>query len=74
MGQGLFRWPITKPEYIDAGDTVVARFTVSRTKRRTIRFNEAPPGRKMSLRSAEICHFDKKGKAVHGATTISTRS
>jgi len=32
---------ITKPEYIDAGDTVVARFTVVGHKRRTIRFNEA---------------------------------
>jgi len=56
---------ITKPEYIDAGDIVIARFTVVGT-------NDGPfgsmkaTGRKMSLPLCEICHFDKKGRTVSG--------
>src|SRR5437667_559028 len=56
---------ITNPEYIDAGDIVIARFTVEGT-------NDGPfgelkaTGRRMSLPFCEICHFDKKGRIVSG--------
>ncbi len=56
---------ITNPEYIDAGDIVVARFTVEGT-------NDGPlgslkrTGRKMSLPFCEICHFDKQGRPISG--------
>ena len=56
---------ITNPEYIDAGDVVVARFTVVGT-------NDGPfgamkaTGHKMSLPFCEICHFDKQGRPVSG--------
>jgi SnoaL-like polyketide cyclase len=56
---------ITNPEYIDAGDVVIARFTVIGT-------NDGPFGsmkptwRKMSLPFCEICHFDKQGRPVSG--------
>jgi len=56
---------ITKPEYIDAGDIVVAQFTVEGT-------NDGPLGslkptrRRMSLPFCEICHFDKEGRIVSG--------
>jgi SnoaL-like polyketide cyclase len=49
---------ITNPEYIDAGDVVIAQFTVVGT-------NDGPfgslkaTGRKMSLPFCEISHFDK---------------
>ena len=56
---------ITKSEYFDAGDVVVARFTVVGT-------NDGPfgamkaTGRKLSLPFCEICHFDKQGRPVSG--------
>jgi len=56
---------ITKPEYIDAGDIIVAQFTVEGT-------NDGPLGslkptrRRMSLPFCEICHFDKEGRIVSG--------
>jgi len=56
---------ITNPEYIDAGDIVVAEFTVEGT-------NDGPLGslkptrRRMSLPFCEICHFDKEGRIVSG--------
>jgi steroid delta-isomerase-like uncharacterized protein len=56
---------ITKPEYIDAGDIVIAQFTAEGT-------NDGPfgslkaTGRRMSLPFCEICHFDKQGKITSG--------
>jgi steroid delta-isomerase-like uncharacterized protein len=56
---------ITNPQYIDAGDIVVAQFTVEGT-------NDGPfgsmkaTGRKMSLSFCEICHFDKQGRIESG--------
>src|SRR5260370_37450758 len=57
---------ITKPEYIDAGDIVIAQFTVVGT-------NDGPFGsmkpteRKRSLPLCEICHFDKQVRTGSGA-------
>jgi predicted ester cyclase len=56
---------ITKPEYIDAGDIVIARFTVVGTNDGSFG-SMKPTGRKMSLPFCEICHFDKKGRPVSG--------
>jgi steroid delta-isomerase-like uncharacterized protein len=56
---------ITNPQYIDAGDAVIAQFTVTGT-------NDGPlgsmpaTGRKMSMPFCEIAHFDKQGKIVSG--------
>ena len=56
---------ITNPQYIDAGNIVVAQFTVEG-------INDGPlgsmksTGRKMSLPFCEICHFDKQGRIVSG--------
>jgi len=56
---------ITDPQYADAGNIVVAQFTVEGT-------NDGPlgsmksTGRKMSLPFCEICHFDKQGRIVSG--------
>ena len=56
---------ITNAEYIDAGDIVIAQFTVVGT-------NDGPLGsmnptrRKMSLPFCEICYFDKQGRTVSG--------
>jgi len=56
---------ITKPEYIDAGDIVIARFTAEGTNDGP--FGSLPPtGGKMSLPFCEICHFDKQGRMVSG--------
>jgi len=56
---------IIKPEYIDAGDIVIARFTVVGTNDGPFG-SMKPTGRKMSLPFCEICRFDKKGKTVSG--------
>ena len=54
---------ITNPEYSDAGDVVIARFTVEGT-------NDGPfgslkaTGRRMSVPFCEVCHFDKQGRVV----------
>ena len=56
---------ITHPQYIDAGNIVVAQFTVEGP-------NDGPlgsmksTGRKMSLPFCEICHFDTQGRIVSG--------
>lgn len=57
---------ITNPEYIDAGDTIVARFTVVGTNDGPLGSMKAT-GRKMSLPFCEICRFDKQGKTVSGS-------
>ena len=56
---------ITDPQYIDAGDIVVARFTVEGTNDGPLG-SMKPTGRKISLPFCEICHFDKQGRMVSG--------
>ena len=56
---------ITNPQYIDAGDIVVAQFTVEGTNDGPLG-SMKPTGRKMSLPFCEICHFDKQGRVVSG--------
>ena len=56
---------ITNPQYIDAGDIVVAQFTVEGTNDGPLG-SMKPTGRKMSLPFCEICHFDKEGRMVSG--------
>src|SRR5882672_6206347 len=56
---------ITNPEYIDAGDIVVARFTVVGTNDGPLS-SMKPTGRKMSLQFCEVCYFDKQGSPVLG--------
>ncbi len=56
---------ITNPEYIDAGDIVVARFTAEGTNDGPLGSLQ-PTGGKMSLPFCEICHFDKQGRIVSG--------
>ncbi len=56
---------ITNPEYIDAGDVVIAQFNGEGT-------NDGPFGslkpteRRMSLQFCEVWHFDKEGQMVSG--------
>jgi steroid delta-isomerase-like uncharacterized protein len=56
---------IVNPEYIDAGDIIIARFTVEGTNDRPLG-ELKPTGRKISLPFCEICQFDKQGKIVSG--------
>ena len=56
---------ITNPQYIDAGDIVVAQFTVEGTNDGPLG-SMKPTGRKMSLPFCEICHFDKQGRMASG--------
>src|ERR1700680_4627465 len=56
---------ITNPQYIDAGDIVVAQFTCEGTNDGPFA-SLKPTGRKMSLPFCEICHFDKQGRIVSG--------
>jgi predicted ester cyclase len=56
---------ITNPQYIDAGDIVVAQFTVEGTNDGPLGSLKAT-GRKMSLPFCEICYFDKQGRIVSG--------
>lgn len=56
---------ITNPEYIDAGEVVVAQFTCVGTNDGPFG-SMKPTGRKMSLPFCEICHFDKEGRIVSG--------
>jgi len=56
---------ITNPQYIDAGDIVVAQFTVEGTNDGQFGSMKST-GRKMSLPFCEICHFDKQGRISSG--------
>ena len=56
---------ITNAEYIDAGDIVIAQFTVVGTNHGPLG-SMKPTGRKMSLPFCEICHFGKQGRIVSG--------
>jgi steroid delta-isomerase-like uncharacterized protein len=57
---------ITNPEYIDAGDIVVARFTAEGTNDGAFGSLQ-PAGRRMSLPFCEIAWFDKQGQIVSGS-------
>jgi steroid delta-isomerase-like uncharacterized protein len=56
---------IINPQYIDAGDIVVAHFTVEGTNDGPFGSLQ-PTGRRMSLPFCEICHFDKQGRPISG--------
>ncbi|HTR66928.1 MAG TPA: ester cyclase [Terriglobales bacterium] len=56
---------IIKPDYIDAGDFVIARFTVEGTNDGSLG-SLKPTGRRVSLPFCEIIHFDKQGKIISG--------
>jgi steroid delta-isomerase-like uncharacterized protein len=56
---------ITNPQYIDAGDIVIAQFKCEGTNDGPFASLQ-PTGRKMSLPFCEICHFDKQGRIVSG--------
>ena len=57
---------ITNPEYIDAGDIVVAHFIVEGTNDGPFG-SQKPTGRRMSLPFCEICHFDGQGRPKSGS-------
>ena len=56
---------ITKPEYIDAGDVVIAQFTVEGTNDGPFG-SLKPTGSRMSVPFCEVCHFDQQGRIVSG--------
>jgi len=60
---------ISNPQYIDAGDIVVAQFTAEGTNDGPFG-SMKPTGRKMSLPFCEICHFDKQGRIVSGGVLL----
>jgi len=57
---------ITNPEYIDAGNVVIAQFAVEGSNDGPFA-SLKPTGRRMSLRFCEVCHFDKDGRFVSGS-------
>jgi hypothetical protein len=57
---------ITDPQHADAGDIVVAQFTVEGTNDGPLG-SMRPTGRKMSLFFCDVCHFDKQGRIVSGS-------
>ena len=57
---------ITNPECIDAGDIVVAQFTVEGTNDGPFGSLQ-PTGRRISFPFCEVCHFDKQGRIVSGS-------
>jgi steroid delta-isomerase-like uncharacterized protein len=56
---------ITNPQYTDAGNMVVAQFTVEGTNDGPFG-SMKPTGHRMSLPFCEICHFDQQGRVVSG--------
>ena len=56
---------ITNPRYLDAGDTVIAEFTVEGTNDGPFG-SFAPSGRRMSLAFCEIFKFDASGRIISG--------
>ncbi len=57
---------ITNPDYIDAGDIVVARFTAEGTNDGPFG-SLRPTGGRMSLPFCEVFRFDKQGRFVSGS-------
>lgn len=65
---------ITNPEYIDAGESVVARFTAEGTNDRPFG-SLPPPGERCHCRSAKSATSTNKGGLYRAvATTINTHS
>jgi steroid delta-isomerase-like uncharacterized protein len=56
---------ITNPQYLDAGDIVIAQFIAEGTNDGPF-WSMKPTGRKMSLPFCEICRFDKQGRIISG--------
>ncbi len=56
---------IVDPQYVDAGNSVIAQFTVEGTNDGAFG-SMKPTGRKISLPFCEICHFDKQGRIASG--------
>ena len=56
---------ITHPEYIDAGDTVIAQFTVEGTNDGPLA-GLPPTKRHAKLAFCEICRFDANGRMTRG--------
>ncbi len=57
---------VVDPEFVDAGDTVVAQFTVHGTNDGS--FAGLPPtGKRIKVSYCEICKFDKNGRLVSGS-------
>ena len=56
---------IVNPQYIDAGDTVVAQFTVEGTNDGSFAGLPAT-GRRSSAAFCEVLHFDKSGRVTSG--------
>jgi steroid delta-isomerase-like uncharacterized protein len=57
---------ITKSEYFDAGDVVIARFVVEGTNSGPYG-SLKPTGRKISVPFCDIAHFDQQGKCRMGS-------
>jgi len=66
LGRGFPDARIVNPEYIDAGDTVVALFTVEGTNDGPLG-SQARTGRTMTMAFCEIVRFDKQGRMVSGS-------
>jgi predicted ester cyclase len=56
---------ITDPQYIDAGDVVVAQFTAEGTNDGPLHALK-PTGRHVSLTLCEVCRFNEQGQIVSG--------
>lgn len=57
---------IVNPQYIDAGDIVIAQFTTEGTNDGS--FAGLPStGRRISIDFCEICHFDSSGRMTSGS-------
>ena len=56
---------IVNPQYIDAGDTVIAQFTVEGTNNGEL-MGMKPTGRRISMSMCEIARYDRNGKAISG--------
>ena len=56
---------ITDPQYIDAGDVVIAQFTAEGTNDGPLHALK-PTGRHVSLTFCEVCRFNEQGQIVSG--------
>jgi steroid delta-isomerase-like uncharacterized protein len=56
---------IVNPQYIDAGNTVIAQFTMEGTNEGGL-MGMKPTGRRVSVALCEIVNYDKNGMAVSG--------
>jgi steroid delta-isomerase-like uncharacterized protein len=58
---------ISNPQYIDAGDVVIAQFTAEGTNDGPFG-SFKPTGRRISMPFCEIMHFDKQGRVISGGS------